>query len=235
VQRGASSALLSRHGLESEKSGDEDFDGLFHHQGVIKPGQRGLLLDLWQLLPDFGISQGHLSGQVVYEQSPQGLARLSQIVEKLHSFQKEFPAATTHPRSLPVGFVRNQKLSQESTFCWLGATIAGTPALGYASYCGVAGLSIYDLGTLACLLLLATALSFVNCALQVTRGSYAAVQALEWTRKLTLCAGLVVVPLVVRSAASPIGASVVGVMMVVMAHLSLSQLKDKWEGILDRS
>lgn len=235
VQRGTSSSMLSQHGMASEQSGDEDFDGLFHHQGgALKSGQRGLLVDLWQLLPDFSISRSKISGQLTYEQSPQGLARLIKVVERLQSLQKEFPGAETHARTQPVGFVRRQKLSQETTVCWAGAAIAGAPALGYAAYAGLAGFSLLDFGTPGCLLMLATALSFVNCAFKVSAGSYAAVGALEVTRRLALGSGLVVIPLLIRSAPSPIGATLVGVVMLWFLHLTLGQLKQKWQGMLDR-
>ena len=234
MQRGATSAMVSQHGVASERSGDEDFDGLFHFQGTLKPGQRGLLVDLWQLLPEFEIGQKKISGQVQYEQSPQGLAWLTKVLERLQTLQTAFPTAEVHARKLPVGFVRRQQLSQEATFCWAGAALAGAPALAYASYAGIAGFSPYDLASLGCFFTMATAFGFVNCAFKVSAGSYAAVKALEVTRALALISGLVVFPQLVRTAPSPIGASVVALMMLVFIHMTLSQLKSKWEGVLDR-
>jgi len=234
MQRGATSAMVAQHGAASERSGDEDFDGLFHFQGTLKPGQRGLLIDLWQLLPEFQIGQQKISGEVQYEQSPQGFARLVKVLERLRALQVAFPTAEVHARTLPVGFVRRQKLSQESTFCWAGAAIAGAPAMAYATYAGVAGFWPLDPATLGCLLMLATALGFVNCAFKVSRGSYAAVAALEMTRKLALVSGLVVFPQLVRTAPSPIGAAFVSLMMLIFIHMTLGQLKQKWEGVLDR-
>lgn len=235
VQRGETSAFLCQRGFVSQQSGDEDFDGLFHHQGErpLKVGQRGLLVDLWQLLPEFGINNNKVSGQLIYEQSPQGLAKLNQVVERLESLQKEFPGAEAYARTRPVGFVRRQKLRQESTVCLAGAAIAGAPALAYATYADVAGSSLLSPATVGCLLLLLTAVGFAASGFRVSAGSYSAVRTLGWTHKLALLSGLLVLTQAVPWAHSPVTTGFLGVTGLVFVHITLGQLKQKWEGILD--
>lgn len=240
IPRGEVSALASKQGLPSQKCGDADFDGLFYHKRGkdLSDGQRGLLIDLWQILPGLSVSHRTISGKLEYEQSPQGFTKLYRVIERLLTLQQTFPTTETFVRAYPLGFMRHQLLAKESTLCWAAAVISGVLAFGYSNYLYMTTAAKddsvwYGLTILACFLLLGTALAFSDCALKIKSGSYSAILALQWTRKWAIAASVAALLSLTPQADDPITAALVGTVGILALNTGLIKLRKAWEGILD--